>query len=217
MNFIIIGLIIVCIIYIFYNNDDTIEKQLFLSSDNYPQFKNIEEKWEIIRNEIPDFDINKIKIKRNKDVWDNDKMNQFAQILADTPQWFKSWDNTNVWYSFPLMYHGKIVGKVKDICPITCKLLEDLGNVRIAGFSLLTPLGELEKHQDDTGPNFKSMALNMNLTGDNCSLLIKHKNKYYEHFHQKGKAVIFNAESWHYAKNYDNKKRIILYIDFWTS
>jgi aspartyl/asparaginyl beta-hydroxylase (cupin superfamily) len=68
-------------------------------------------------------------------------------------------DDTNVWYSFPLMYHGKVVGKVKEICPITCNLLEELGNVRIAGFSLLTPNGTLEKHQDDTGPNFKSMAL----------------------------------------------------------
>ena len=56
-----------------------------------------------------------IKIKRNKDVWDNEKMESFAQILADDPQWFKSWDNTNVWYSYPLLYHGKLVGK--DICP----------------------------------------------------------------------------------------------------
>ena len=215
MIIIIIFLIIIYILYYIYNN----KKHIFYSSIDYPQFKNIEEKWKMIRNEIPDFDINKIKIKRNKNVWDNDKMTQFAQILADSPQWFKSWDDTNVWYSYPLMYHGKIVGKVKDICPNTCKLLEDLGNVRIAGFSLLTPLGELEKHQDDTGPNFRSMALNMNLTGDKCSLLIKprYSFKYYEHYHQKGKAVIFNAEQWHYAKNYDNKNRIILYIDFWTN
>jgi beta-hydroxylase len=218
MIFIIICLIvllILCCIYQYCNND---QKYIFYSSNDYPQFKIIEENWEIIRDEIPDFDINNIKIKRNKDVWDNEKMESFAKILADDPQWFKSWDNTNVWYSFPLMYHGQIVGKVKEICPITCKLLESLNNVRIAGFSLLTPLGELEKHQDDTGPNFKSMALNMNLTGDKCSLLIKPdaKNKYYEHYHQKGKAVIFNAEPWHYAKNYDNKNRVILYIDFWT-
>ncbi len=63
------------------------------------------------------------------------------------------------------------------------------------------------------------MALNMNLTGDKCSLLVKpnHSLKYYEHFHQKGKSVIFNAEPLHYAKNYDNKNRIILYIDFWIN
>ena len=216
MIFIIICLSIICIIYLFYNNK-IVKKQLFLSSDDYTQFKNIENNWKIIYNEIPKFNINNIKIKRNKDVWDNKKMKEFADILANNPQWFKSWDTTSVWYSFPLMYHGKIVGKVKDICPKTCKMLEKLGNVRIAGFSLLTPNGILEKHQDDTGPNFKSMAFNMNLTGDKCSLLIKPTNSFnfYEHFHKKGKAVIFNAEQWHYAKNYDNQNRIILYIDFW--
>jgi len=213
--YLIISCIILCILYLFYGN----QKQIFISSQKYPQFTNIEKNWKIICKEIPKFDINQVKIKRNKDVWNNDKMNQFSKILANDPQWFKSWDDTNVWYSYPLMYHGKVVGKVKDICPNTCKLLEDLSNVRIAGFSLLTPYGILEKHQDDTGPNFKSLALNMNLTGDKCSLLIKpnNKNEYYEYFHQKGKAVIFNAEQWHYAKNYDNKNRIILYIDFWTN
>lgn len=217
MNYvvIIILIIIAIIILIWYYNTNNI----FYSSNQYPQFKLLEENWKIICDEIPVFDSNKVTLKRNKNIWNNEKMNDFAKLLADNPQWFKSWDNTNVWYSFPLMYHNKIVGKVNDICPNTSRLLKSLKNVRIAGFSLLTPNGILEKHQDNTGPNYNSMALNMNLTGDKCSLLIKpdNSNKYHEYFHKKGKAVIFNAEPWHYAKNYDNKNRVILYVDFWTN
>jgi hypothetical protein len=92
MIFIII-FFIVCIVYLYYIiYDNTIKKQIFYSSNEYPQFKNIEDNWMIIKNEIPDFDINKITIKRNKDVWDNQKMEDFSQLLANDPQWFKSWD-----------------------------------------------------------------------------------------------------------------------------
>ena len=63
MIFIIICLIIMLILYCiykYYNN----EKNLFYSSNDYPQFKIIEDNWKLIRDEIPDFDINNIKIKR---------------------------------------------------------------------------------------------------------------------------------------------------------
>lgn len=220
MTFIIICIValIVTLIYLLYINKYPNKETIFYSSNDYPQAKLLEENWQLIKNEIPPFQIEKIKIKRNKDVWDNQKMLEFTKILEKDPQWFKSWDNTNVWYSYPLMYHNKVVGKVAEICPETIKLLNSFQNVRIAGFSLLTPLGELEKHKDDTGPNFRSMALNMNLTGDNCALLIKpnNSNKFLKHLHKKGKAVIFNAEQLHYAVNYDDKIRIILYVDFFT-
>ena len=46
---------------------------LFLTIDDYPQIKKIQDSWVDIRNEIPKFDINTIMFKReNDEEWFND-------------------------------------------------------------------------------------------------------------------------------------------------
>lgn len=196
----------------FYKNKDNI----FLKTDKYTQFKILEDNCNIIKNEIPDFDINKDMLSRKQDVWLGDKMDDFAEKINKNVDWFKAWSNTDSWYNYPLIYKNKFVGDVESKCPNTCNILKSFNNIRIAGFSLLTPNGDIQPHNDSTGPTYNSMALNMLLTGTKSSLYVKpydHIN-YYQHNHKIGEAIIFNAEQYHFADNKDDSYRVILYIDF---
>ena len=195
------------------------KNKLFLTTKLYPQFKILEDNWEKIRDEIPFFDINKISIERSKDTWIGEKMDKFAEKFKDKVEWFKAWTDSESWYNYPIIYNNNFVANVEEICPNTCNLLKLFNNIRIAGFSLLTPNGDIQIHNDATGPNYNSMAFNMLLYGKKSSLYVKLENqtKFYKYNHKDGKAVIFNSEQYHFADNKDNSHRIILYIDFFTN
>jgi beta-hydroxylase len=206
---IIIGLILMYLIkHIF------ILKNLFLSIDNYPQIKKIQDNWIIFRNEMPKFDINTITFKRENDAewFENGGISVFDK-LKNNDNWIR-WDYKGYMYTFPLIYKNNIVGKAGEICPKTTSILKSLNNINIACYSLLLPNSFIDYHTDLTGPNYNSMALNMKLIGDNCDLKIKKFNKTYVHNHESGKAVIFNSELPHSAQNYSDSIRIILYVDF---
>lgn len=192
------------------------KNNIFLTTDNYKEFKILEDKWNIIKNEIPDFDISNNMISRAQEVWLGDSMDKFAEKFNSKAEWFKAWSNSDSWYNFPLIYKNKLVGNAEEICPQTCNILKSFNNIRIAGYSLLIPNGDIQVHNDTTGPNYNSMALNMPLTGKKSSLYVRpHEHtKFYKYTHTNGKAVIFNAEQEHFADNKDNSYRVILYLDF---
>jgi len=199
-----------------YNNKKykKIIKKIFLTTEQYPRLKILEEYANIIEREIPEFNKEKVKFTRKREDWNNKGMDALFEELKNNDYWIKSWDGKDNWYNFPLIYNNKPVGLAEKICPETIKILKNIPIIRVCGYSLLIPNGKLDIHKDLTGPTYNSMALNLNLIGNNASLFIKYKNKYYEKKHQKYKAIIFNSEKYHYAINYENKNRIILYMDF---
>jgi len=201
------------------NNDNNIFIEndiIFKSSNDYPKLKLLENNWEIIKNEIPELDKNKVTISRSQDTWNNQKGLEFVESLKDNKDWVKSWDGNDSWFTFPLIYKDSPVGKAEELCPQTVKLLKQLGGIRIAAYSLLTPNSILPIHHDDTGPTFGSMSMNLLLDGTFCSLYIKHDDKFVEHKHKLGECVIFNSEVDHYADNRDFFNRTILFVDFMT-
>ncbi len=215
----IITLILVILSYLLYKK---IRKpQLFYSSDDYPQFKLLEDNYKMIVEEIPKFDIKDVTFKRKREDWNNNGMEKLYEQLKNNNKWIKSWNvnnEDNIWFNFPLIYNNKPVGMAEKICPNTINLLKQLPIIKVCGYSLLVPKSKLDIHKDLTGPSTNSMALNLNLVGKDCSLFIKpfNNNNYYEKKHKEGKAVIFNSEQYHYATNNDSTNRIILYIDFAT-
>ena len=92
-------------------------------------------------------------------------------------------------------------------------MLKQIGNINIAGFSLLLPNSALLPHCDNVGPTYNTMGVNMFLIGKNSSLYVKINNKFEQYKHEKGKLVIFNSENEHYADNNGDHNRIILYIN----
>jgi beta-hydroxylase len=218
---IIICLIFLAINYTIKNNKNNKKEKLFYTTKDYPEFKLLEENADILIKEIPEFNKDKINFKRNREDWNNNGMDDLFEKLKNNDNWIESWNinnKDNIWFNFPLMYNNKPVGLAEKICPESIKLLKKLKNIKISGYSLLVPNSKLDEHTDLTGPTYNSMALNLNLVGNNCSLFIKSDkdNKYYEKKHKIGKAIIFNSEQLHYAVNNDPSNRIILYIDFTT-
>lgn len=194
------------------------ENNIFLTTDKYKQFKILEYNWNIIKDEIPDFDINKDMLYRPRETAYGESLDIFIENFKDKAEWTQAWTKNAVWYHFPIIYKNKCVGNVEEICPDTCNLLKSFNNIRVSGFALLLPNGKVDIHHDEVGPTFNSMALNMLLTGKKSSLYIKPNNhdKFLKYTHTNGKAVIFNSEQEHYADNQDNSHRVILYIDFST-
>lgn len=191
---------------------------LFYFTDNskYNKFKILELNYNLIISELPVFDINNVYLERNSTKWINDQ--SFDKIinedLKNNDSWIRSSNTNNVWYTYPLIYKDKPVGRTEETCPLTIKLLQMLKGINICGFSLLLPNSKLPIHTDYTGPTYNSMALNMKLTGGICNLYIKNKNnKFIKYRHSVGKAVIFNSEVQHYADNNGSCNRIILYAD----
>jgi hypothetical protein len=231
VNYILIFLLLIIFLVIMflvnvvliYKENYCIKKNIFLTTSihEYQKFKILEHNWEIIRDEIPTFDKDKVIVERPDNIWTGEDMNKFMEIFKEKAVWTKALSNINTktyaWFNFPLVYENKLVGDVEKQCPETSKLLKNF-NIRIAGFSLILANSEIEKHTDNTGPNYNSMALNMNLIGKNTSLFIKpHNNsKFIEYKHKEGDAVIFNSEKLHYAINREDKYRVLLYIDFYT-
>lgn len=190
---------------------------MFHSTDNqlYKRFKTLETNYIKISNEIPTFDKSTVTIKRGEGEWhDTESGADLLKTLETNKNWVAGWDKTNIWYNFPLIANNKVLGEAEKICPYTINLLKEIGGINIAGFSLILPNSQLPVHQDDTGPTFNSMALNLKLTGGICNLYVKQNNKFVSHRHMAGKAVIFNSELDHYADNKGSSDRIILYLDF---
>jgi aspartyl/asparaginyl beta-hydroxylase (cupin superfamily) len=190
---------------------------MFHNTDNtlFIKFKILEENHQKIKEEIPNFDKSLVTIKRNQGEWyDTKKGGELLNQLLNNSTWVASWTPDNIWYNFPLMANNKVIGEAEKICPTTIGLLKTLGNINIAGFSLLIPNSSLPVHNDETGPTYNSMALNMKLVGGVANLYVKDKNKFASHRHMTGKVVIFNSECDHYADNKGTTDRVILYIDF---
>jgi len=190
---------------------------MFHSTDQpkYKHLKCLETNYIKIRDEVPSFDKSTVTIKREAGAWyDTDSGNTLLKTLEENKNWVAGWDKTNIWYNFPLIANNKVLGEAEQMCPFTINLLKEIGNINIAGFSLILPKSQLPIHTDDTGPTFGSMALNMKLTGGICNLYVKNNNKFVAHRHISGKGVIFNSELQHYADNKGDCNRIILYLDF---
>ena len=129
---------------------------MFLSTDN-PKFKHLkclETNYMKIRDEIPIFDRSTVTIKRRQGDWyDTETGTNLLKELEINKNWVAGWDETNIWYNFPLMANNNILSDAEKICPFTINLLKEIGNINIAGFSLILPNSQLPIHTDNTGPN----------------------------------------------------------------
>jgi len=177
--------------------------------------KILERSYKVILSEVPAFDITAVDVKRVQGDWVNSSSGEeFIRTLGDKTKWIKSWTDEDIWYNYPLMIKDTVVADAKAVCPKTIALLEQLGNINLAGFSLMTPNSELPIHTDGTGIMNNSCAVNMLLSDipSELHMFLPIGDKI-THRHEAGKAVIFNSEMPHYATNLGASDRVILYID----
>jgi hypothetical protein len=179
----------------------------------FTRFRALEINYKTIAAEIPNFDQKKVTIKRDEGVWHNKKTDLHENIfqqLSSNREWIAGWDPDNKWYNFPLILKDAPIGFAKEICPNTIEILQSIGGINTAGFAILLPHSRLPLHADPTGPTYGTMAFNMLLYGEKSSLIV---GESYAYEHKLGKAVIFNSELPHYARNDSDDIRTILYMD----
>lgn len=205
-------IIIICLItllvikYISYENT-----KYFYTTEDYPELKILEDNYVDIANEIPEFILKDNMYVRNRNDWNNEGGKELSKKLKS--EWIRGWQ-TDVWYNFPLLYHGEPIHKAATICPKTLAMLKMIPSIKIAGFSLLRPNSTLEPHTDEAGKINNTLAGNLLLTKDtDASVYVgNQKNK-----HETGKFIIFDSNIIHYADNNSLKDRVILYIEFATN
>ena len=189
----------------FYTTDD---------DERFARLKTLEQHYLHILEEVPEFNLEAVRIKRLHNEWYNtgevDGWDKFLEALKVNRTWIAGWDKDNCWFNFPLMQRDVIIGAASELCPFTIGLLKDIGGINIAGFALLLPHSKLPPHTDTTGPSYGSIAFNMKLSGGASAL---HVGPHGNHEHVTGRAVLFNSEVPHYATNDGDVIRIILYLD----
>lgn len=188
------------------------KKKLFYGVNEYNKLKILEENWKLIRNEIPDIDVNDKRIyTRNRKIWHNYDHNKLKKI----DYWVRSWEDNYEWFNYGLFMHGKILGDAEIKFPNTIRILKQINKfykINIAGFSLFMPNFKLPYHIDDNDK--LSITVNQLLTGNDSYLSIKHNNKIHTKKHELGKVIVFNDSVMHSASNNDSKQnRVILYLN----
>ena len=78
---------------------------LFYTTEKYPKMKIIEENYEIIKNEIPEFYIDNIKIQRKVTEWGDNGID-LVKTLENNQDWLFSMHSIDVWFAYPLMYNN---------------------------------------------------------------------------------------------------------------
>lgn len=179
----------------------------------FRRFKILETRYKELSNEIPPFDPTKVTFKRKRGVWLDEKTDEYKEMikgLSSTTEWVEGCNSNSTWYNFPLILKDQPIGFSKEICPVTIGILQSIGGINVAGFAILCPHSSLPIHTDVTGPTYGSMAFNMLISGEKSSLVV---GKSAPHEHELGKAVLFNSEIPHYARNDSDINRTILYMD----
>jgi hypothetical protein len=203
IRFLICASLITCLLSIYFYQQSP---ALISHSDSYPKLKLLEQNVDIIINELPPFDESNIRFSRKQNEWGVN----LIKLISDmkNAQWIKSWEYG--WFNYPLIYNGKPIADSHVHCPETINMLMSIGNIKLAGFSLLKANCKIDKHQDDT-----ELSVNMKLTGDGGEITVYDSiNRSQTETLTKGKVIVFNGTNVHEVDNNGNNNRVILFLDF---
>ncbi len=113
----------------------------------------------------------------------------------------------NKWKKFYIKWYGPIAEEAYKLCPLTCKLIEQLPEIKLAMFSILEPGSKISHH---SGPFKGCIRYHLGLNCPEESYIIVDGIKYNW---KNGKDILFDDTFVHEVKNESNDKRIILFCD----
>jgi len=183
-----------CILYIFTKKR---AKQAIMDPSLYPELKNINDNWEIIRDEVMALH-NKNLLKNTTDP------NSSAYYDIGFRTFYKYG-----WSKFYLKWYGHTHNSAREHCPQTVKLLNSVPMVNGAMFSILPPGSKLTRHLD---PVACSLRFHLGLktpNSDDCFISVDDQ----VYSWRDGEAFIFDETYLHFAKNNSAEDRLILMCD----
>jgi beta-hydroxylase len=155
---------------------------------NFPNHNLLKDNWTHIRDEA----IN-IYNSGNTSIIKND---MFFKNIAD-----------DKWKRFYIKWYGPITNEAYKLCPITCKLIEQLPEIKLAMFSILEPGSKITPH---AGPFKGCIRYHLGLNCPEESFIIVDGIRY---TWKNGEDVLFDDTFIHEVKNESNDTRIILFCD----
>ncbi|MEM7593953.1 MAG: aspartyl/asparaginyl beta-hydroxylase domain-containing protein [Cyanobacteria bacterium P01_A01_bin.83] len=167
----------------------------FLLSSQFDWVTNLEQNWQVIRDELD------VMLKYT------DQLPRFQDISPDQGV---SISKDNLWKTFFLYGYGAKMQQNCDYCPETTRIIEQVPGLKTAFFSILLPGKHIPEHR---GP-YKGvlrchLALKVPQDQDQCGIRVEQEVRHW----QEGKAIVFDDSYPHEAWNKTDEVRVVLFLD----
>jgi aspartyl/asparaginyl beta-hydroxylase (cupin superfamily) len=205
MILLVLFLIIISIIYFYYNNYKLLDKNFYNLEETFPYLKNINKKLDIYKKEINNLTKNNWIDWVEKDLY-----------KRETPD--------GDWKIIPFFGFNIWVDDNCNKCPELYKFLKSIPNLKIALLSRMGPNTVLSEHKG--WANHSNFVLRCHFgfdIPDNCHVSVGDYEKGKEHIdenikrevkkYKQDKWIIFDDSKFHYTWNHSNKDRIVLILD----
>ena len=176
----------------FINLFSAIPNTPFLNNELFPEIKQLEANWQLIRDEGLSL-LSQGEVKSSHQ-YDDIGFNSF----------FK-----NGWSRFYIKWYGYTYPSAMQHCPITLNLLKKTPSIKAAMFAYLPPGARLVRHRD---PYAGSLRYHLGLSTPNsthCKMVVDNIERYW----RDGESLCFDETYIHYAENQTNQGRLILLCD----
>lgn len=133
-----------------------------------------------------------------------------AQPAEDVSSTFFSRIATAKWKLFVLHWYGEDNQENLKQCPITARLLQQIPNMRVAMFSIMSGGNFVAPHRGPyRGALRYHLALETPSDAENCFIMIGGQ----KHAWKAGEGVLFDDTYKHYVMNNTTDRRIVLFMD----
>ena len=178
-----------------------------------PELQSIPDGWETMRDEMKSIKAVYTDIRRYKTADYDDLNKHLYDAVVACEGWSGVFDMDDKWWNFPLFTYGEPTKPARKLAPKTIEILEKVGGVSFAAFSLLLPMGILVPHWDKPASDLPAGSLTYHL-GLDCPefcYLIQGDKAISE---QNGKFFNFTCSEIHSAVNLSDQVRVIMYMTF---
>lgn len=183
-----------------YNTDSSLRKLIYTENEKdiiFPTGSLLEDNWKIIRDE--GYNIYNSLTDKSLNYLDNYHMNLGRE-------------NKKQWTTIPLRVFGKDFKMYMNMCPFTCKILQDHPEIKSCIFSIMEPGKIIQPHVGPYDGLLRyQLALDIPVPIDNqeCYLYVGDE----KYSWTEGEGILFDEANVHGAVNTTDKQRIVLLID----
>tara|TARA_B100000768_G_scaffold34614_1_gene33217 strand:- start:86 stop:754 length:669 start_codon:yes stop_codon:yes gene_type:complete len=156
---------------------------------------------------------------RKKNDWGGGIPKEIMELHQQKTGWIQAWSTRNDsvnpdWLNFGLVIGGRNVGLNCELCPFTMSVLSRIKGLVTAGFSWLRPGALIGKHTDYLSDTNETVHLGLIVPSGECFLSVYEDDKTITtHEEENDKVIHFNSRKPHWAVNFSDTDRIILYLD----
>ncbi|MSR13264.1 MAG: aspartyl/asparaginyl beta-hydroxylase domain-containing protein [Gammaproteobacteria bacterium] len=186
-----------------------------VSHTAYPKLAHLVSNWEVIRDECAALDRTNILIV-DPDGTGTEKQNpDLLKTVAAVGRagWFDGWGPVKEkWLKFALVFEDERMPFWLELCPKTAHVLSAMRGIHLAGLSLFKPGGWLPPHSHPELAAGQFLSFHLGLEMENEFNYLNVDGEFVRE--EEGRGIVFDGSNLHYAFNFSERDRLILYIEF---